>query len=57
MFHLLLRHPIHLKLKGAATDIGYFASSKFSRSLVHKKNFSLILQVVYKLRCIFCKER
>ena len=29
-------------VKGAATDMRYFAWSKFSRSLVHKKNFSLI---------------
>ena len=28
--------------KVAATDMRYFARSKFSRSLVHKKNFSLI---------------
>ena len=25
-------------MKGAATDVRYFARSKFSRSLVHKKN-------------------
>ena len=29
-------------LKGAATDMRYFVRSKFSRSLVHKKNFSLL---------------
>ena len=29
-------------LKHAATDIRYFARSKFFRSYVHKKNFSLI---------------
>ena len=29
-------------LKGAGTDMRYFAKSKFSRSIVHKKNFSLI---------------
>ena len=29
-------------IKGAATDIRYFARGKFSRSLIHKKNFSLI---------------
>ena len=29
-------------LKGAATDMRYFTWSKFSRSLVHKKNFGLI---------------
>ena len=31
-----------LFLKGAATEIGYFARSKFFRSQVHKKTFSLI---------------
>ena len=30
------------KLKGAATDMRYYARSKFFRSQVHKKNFSLI---------------
>ena len=35
--------------KVAATDMRYFAKSKLSRSLVHKKNFSLIWQVVFKL--------
>ena len=29
-------------LKVAATDMRYVARSKLSRSLVHKKNFSLI---------------
>ena len=28
--------------KGAATDMRYLARSKFSRSLVHKENFTLI---------------
>ena len=28
--------------KGAATDMRYFARSKFSRGIVHKKNCSLI---------------
>ena len=28
--------------KGAATDMRYFARSKFSRSLVHMKSFSLM---------------
>ena len=46
-----------LKLKAAATDMRYFARSKFSRSLVHKKNFSLIWQVVFKLGYVFCQER
>ena len=30
------------KVKGVVTDMRYFAKSKFSNSLVHKKNFSLI---------------
>ena len=30
-------------VESAAIDMRYFARSKFSRSLVHKKNFSLIL--------------
>ena len=29
-------------VKGVATDMRYFARSKFPRSLVHKKSFSLI---------------
>ena len=32
-----------LVLKGAATDMRYFARRKFSRGLVHKKSFSLIV--------------
>ena len=35
----------------------YFARSKFSRSLVHKKNFSLIKQVAFKLGYVFCHKR
>ena len=31
-----------LCIKGAVTDMRYFARSKFSRSLVHKKSVSLI---------------
>ena len=34
----------------------YFARSKFSRSLVHKKNFSLIGYVVIKLGYVFTKR-
>ena len=44
-------------LKGAAADMRHFARSKFSRSLVHRKNFSLIGQVVFKLGYVFCQER
>ena len=33
---------IVVSIKGAVTDMRYFARSKFSRSLVNKKNFSLI---------------
>ena len=36
-------------LKAAAIDIKYFARSKDLRSLVHKKIFALIWQVVFKL--------
>ena len=45
---------ILLDFKAAATDIRYFAKSKFSRSLVHKKNFDLIWQVALKLKYLFC---
>ena len=42
----LLLHNLHdCDFKGAATDMRYFARSKFSRSLVHKKHFSLIWPV------------
>ena len=44
-------------IKAAATNMGYFARSKFSRSLVHKKNFSLIWQVIFKLGYLFYQER
>ena len=44
-------------LTAAVTDMRYFARSKFSKSLVHKRNFSLIWQVVFKLGYVFCQER
>ena len=34
--------PLAQNVKGAATDIRYFARSKLSRSIVHKKNFNFI---------------
>ena len=40
-------------IKDAASVITYFARSKFSRSLFHKKNFILISQVVFELRTHF----
>ena len=43
--------------KVAAADMRCFARSNFYRSLVHKKNFTLIWQVVFKLGYIFCQER
>ena len=43
--------------EGAVTDMRYFASSKFSRSLVHKKNSSLMWQVVFNLGHVFCQEK
>ena len=49
-------NSVLLCVKVAATDIKYFAGNKFFRSLVHKKNFSLIWQVVLKLGYIFCQE-
>ena len=35
----------------------YFASSKFSWSLVYKKYFGLILAVVFKLEYLFCQGK
>ena len=46
-----------IELKGAATDVRYFARSKLSRSLIHRKNFSVLWQVVFKLGYVFCQER
>ena len=43
--------------KGAVTDMRYFVRSKFSTRLVHKEDFTLISQVVFKLRYVFCQER
>ena len=37
------------KVKVAATNMRYFARSKLSGSLVHKKNFSLMWEAVFKL--------
>ena len=44
-------------IKVAVPDIGYFTVSKFSRSLVNKKYFSLILHVVFNLGYLFSQER
>ena len=44
-----------LMLKAAAADMRYFPRSKFLGSLVHKGNFGLILQVVFKLSYLFVK--
>ena len=44
-------------VKGAVTDMRYFARSKFSRSLVHEKKCSLTWQVVFKLGYVFCQEK
>ena len=35
----LFLQRIRVVFKGAVTDMRYFAKSKFSRSLVHKKKF------------------
>ena len=50
MINTVITEKKHKFLKVAATDMRYFARSKFSTSLVHKKSFSLILQVVFKKR-------
>ena len=42
------------KFKSVATNMRYFASSKF---LVHKKNFSLMRQAVFKLEYVYCQEK
>ena len=47
---------LHSQLKVAATDMRYLARSKLSRCLVHKKNFSLMWQVVFKLGYLFVKR-
>ena len=36
------RKYLNCSFQGAVTNMRYFARSKFSRSLVHKRNFSLI---------------
>ena len=47
----------YMHLKVAATDIQYFARSKLSRSLVYKKNFSLLWQLIFQLGYLFCQKR
>ena len=47
----------NVQYKAAVKNIRYFARSKISSSLVHKKSFSLIWQVVFKLGYFFCQER
>ena len=42
-------------IKAAATDVTYFARSKFSRSIVHKKDIILTWQLVFKLGYLFYK--
>ena len=54
---LIMKHFSFDWFKGAVTDIRYFASSKFSWSLVHKKNFGLIWQVVFKLGYVLFQKR
>ena len=44
-----------MTVNDAAADMRYFGRSKLSRSLVHKKNFSLILQAAFKLGYVFCQ--
>ena len=54
IFHFQFRYVF---IKVAVTDIKYFARSNSSTSLVQRKNFSLIWQVVFKLAYLFCQER
>ena len=42
-----------LCFKVAWANMIYFARNKFLRSLVHKKNFGLIWQIVFKLEYLF----
>ena len=44
-----------IAIKVAAADVRYIARSKFFGSLVHKKRFGLIWQVVSKLENVFCQ--
>ena len=44
-------------LKAAATDMKHLEGAKISRSLVYKKHFTLIWQVVFKLGYLFSQER
>ena len=43
------------KIKARATDISYFPGNTFSRILVHKKNFGLILHEVFMLEYLYCQ--
>ena len=43
------------KFKVAATNMKYFAGSKFLMSSVHKKFFDLIWQVAFKLEYFVCQ--
>ena len=49
--------PVNISCVFAATDMRYFIRSKFRRSLVPKKNFSSIWQVVFSLGYVFCQKR
>ena len=44
-------------IKVTATDMRYFTRRKFSRSLVHKRNFGLIWEVVFNLEYLFHQWR
>ena len=57
MYKTAMRHHPNALLKVTATDMRYFAGSKLFGSLVHKKNFGLIWQVVFKLGYLFCQGR
>ena len=43
--------------KAGATDMRYFAGSKFSRCLIHTKKIGLLWQVVSKWGYLLCQRR
>ena len=46
-----------MNIEVAVTDMRYLANSKFSRSLVPKKIFDLMLQVFLELKYLFFQGR
>ena len=42
-----------LLIKAAVTDMRYFAGNKVPRDLIHKENFGVIREAVFKLEYLF----